>query len=68
MKKSSQKEGESLVSMAIAVVEYVNSQRIFLIGKPSNEQFNQLICVDENGDFKALLVDKMKPNISKNTP
>lgn len=60
--ESSQKEEESFVSRAVVVMEYVNSQRIFLIGKPLKEQFNQLICGYGQPDFKATFEDKIKPD------
>jgi len=54
---------ESLMIQALEIIDYVNNQRVFLIGKPMLSQFNYLICgyTDENyGDLLQKKINKQK--------
>lgn len=48
-----------LMNQIIEVIEYVNNQRFFLIGKPGINLFNQLLCGYSDKNYHDLLQKKI---------
>ncbi|WP_337040869.1 hypothetical protein [Emticicia sp. 17c] len=53
------KADESLINEAIEILEYVNNQRIFLVGKPTINLFNYLICGYDEVPYHDILKNKI---------
>lgn len=65
MKESStSSDKQPLMSQALEIIEYINNQRIFFIGKPEVSQFNYLICGYTDENYSELL--KKRINNDKN--
>ena len=56
----SQKEDQTLLNRNFRLIEYTHNQRIFLIGQPLPNQFNNLICGYSDADYGDILKNKTK--------
>lgn len=50
---------QSLMNQVVEIIDYINNQRIFLIGKPKVSLFNSLICGYTHKTIGELIKEKI---------